>query len=333
MTLNNSMLITPLAEQILDSIAVDQVMQAIGRGRGVNRGPDNPLDVHVWNNVPLPMPIDSFVEASDILNPSVAERQLARNGIAFESATDAAKACPDLWPSLEAADKAMRRSESVSKPRGDGQQHIIASYLQLSVTSPFGNGPDPALAQVIFKRAGAGHRPGTAWVDQRILADAKATIEKLLACKLASFEVLRPEPKVPPASNVVSIHEGLRAFAPNISEVARRVGVSRAQLSNALGGRKSLARDVAGRIGGLVEARARGFCFGAFIDQFRQSPTIWPEDEDVPRQNAAWRSLIERDGPPPEMFVKVWAETRCRWDTHVALAAKYTTSGRPDHRP
>ena len=60
---------------------------------------------------------------------------------------------------------------------------------------------------------------------------------------------------------------------------------------------------------------------------------IVPDGGDVPRQNAAWRSLIERDGPPPETFVKVWAETRCRWHMHVALAAKYTTSGRPDHRP
>ena len=141
-----------LAEQILESIVVDQVIQAMGRGRGVNRGPDNPVDVHVWSDVPLPLPIDAFVDAYDIMNPGIAERQLARNGIAFGSAADVAKACPDLCSSRAAPQRAIRRPKSVSETGGEGHLHIIDAYMQMSLTSPFGNGKAPELVKVAFQQ-------------------------------------------------------------------------------------------------------------------------------------------------------------------------------------
>ena len=310
-----------LAEQILESIIVDQVIQAIGRGRGVNRGPDNPVDVHVWSDVPLPLPIDALVDAYDILNPSVAERQLARNGIAFGSAADVAKACPDLCSSREAPQKARRQPESVSETRGEGHLHIIDPYMQMSLTSPFGNGQGPDLVKVAFQRVGAGQRPSEAWVDPRIVPDPKATIEKLLACELAYFEVLEAEPAAPPIPKVDVIIAGLWVFAPNVSDLGRRVGVSRAQLSNARSGRRLLSNEAGGRVAAIIEARVRGALFGSFIALFRGCPALWSEHEDAARCSSTWRDLSKQEGQPPETFTGIWAETRCRWETHVALAA------------
>ena len=311
-----------LAEQILESIVVDQVIQAMGRGRGVNRGPDNPVDVHVWSDVPLPLPIDTFVDAYDILNPSIGERQLARNGIAFGSATDVAKAFPDLCSSRAAPRKAMRRPESVSKPRGEAQQHIINPYMQMCLTSPFGNGQGPVLVKVAFQRVGTGQRPSEAWVDLRIVPDAKATIEKLLSCELASFEVVEAEPAALPPPKVVVIIAGLWSFAPNCSDLGRRVGVSRAQLSNARSGRRLLSNYAGGRVAAIIEARVRGVLFGAFVDLFRGCPALWSEHEDAALCCSTWRDLSKQEGQPPETFTEIWAETRCRWETHVALAAR-----------
>jgi hypothetical protein len=67
----------------------------------------------------------------------------------------------------------------------------------------------------------------------------------------------------------------------------------------------------------------RGFCFGTLIDLFRANPSSWPEAEDMPRQLATWRELSQQEGPPPVPFAEIWAETRCRWDSHVALAAGF----------
>ena len=297
------------------------MIQAMGRGRGVNRGPDNPVDVHVWSDVPLPLPIDAFVDAYDILNPSVAERQLARYGIAFGSATAVAKVSPDLCSSREAPRRAMRRPESVSETRGEGHLHIIGPYMQLHLTSPFGNGQGPELVKVAFQRVGAGQRPSEAWVDPRIVPDPKATIEKLLNCELASFEILEAAPTVPPPPKVGAIIDGLWVFAPNFSEFGRRVGVSRAQLSNARSGRRLLSDDAGERVAAIVEARVRGVLFGAFVDLFRGSPALWSVGEDAARCFSTWRDISKQEGQPPETFTGIWAETRCRWETHVALAA------------
>ena len=199
--------------------------------------------------------------------------------------------------------------------------HIIDPYMQMCLTSPFGNGQGPELVEVAFQQVGAGQRPSEAWVDQRRVPDAKATIETLLACELASFEVLKAEPTAPPPPRVVVTLAGLWVFAPNVSELGRRVGVSRAQLSNARSGRRLLSNDTGGRVAAIIEARVRGALFGTFVDLFRGCPALWSEHEDDARCFSTWRDLSKQEGLPPETFTGLWAETRSRWETHVALAA------------
>lgn len=153
------------------------------------------------------------------------------------------------------------------------------------------------------------------------MPDPKATIEKLLACKLAFFKELESEPAAPQVPKVDVIIAGLWVFAPNVSDLGRRVGVSRAQLSNARSGRRLLSNEAGGCVAAIIEARVRGALFGTFIDLFRGCPALWSEHEHAARCFSTWRDLSEQEGQPPETFTGIWAETRCRWETHVALAA------------
>ena len=48
----------PLVEAVRFAICEGELLQALGRGRGVRRTPQSPLDVLVLTNVPIPIPVD-----------------------------------------------------------------------------------------------------------------------------------------------------------------------------------------------------------------------------------------------------------------------------------
>jgi len=98
----------PIAEAIRWQIAEGELVQIIGRPRGVNRSDANPVDVLLATNAPIPVSIERLISAAD-LKPFPADLMMAAGGIAFENAADAAVAYPDLWKTHEAAKKAMQR--------------------------------------------------------------------------------------------------------------------------------------------------------------------------------------------------------------------------------
>jgi hypothetical protein len=44
----------PVSERVRWQITEGELLRAIGRGRGVNRSAETPLDIHLWTDVPLP---------------------------------------------------------------------------------------------------------------------------------------------------------------------------------------------------------------------------------------------------------------------------------------
>ncbi len=88
----------PICEAIRWQICEGELVQIIGRARGVNRTEADPVDVLVMTDAPLPLPLDSTVTADD-LAPGPAELMLGMAGIAFESATDMATGLSQDWGS------------------------------------------------------------------------------------------------------------------------------------------------------------------------------------------------------------------------------------------
>ena len=77
----------PLAEAVRRSICEAEVEQIIGRGRGVNRTEDNPVEIHVLNNLPLEQPIDELAEWKPL---TLDEKLFAQKGVWLSSVTDMA---------------------------------------------------------------------------------------------------------------------------------------------------------------------------------------------------------------------------------------------------
>jgi putative DNA primase/helicase len=84
-----------------------ELVQAIGRGRGVRRTTMNPLQVEILCSIPLPIEVDE-VTSWDDAQPSLARVMRARGAVPT-SYGDMARAYPDLFPSGDAARMALRR--------------------------------------------------------------------------------------------------------------------------------------------------------------------------------------------------------------------------------
>ena len=98
----------PSAELLRAAICDDEVIQALGRGRGINRTEDNPLEVHLMADVALPLAYDRVL-AWDNVRPDIVQRMLLA-GLAVDSPADAAMTHPGLFASDEQAKKALQRA-------------------------------------------------------------------------------------------------------------------------------------------------------------------------------------------------------------------------------
>jgi len=96
----------PIAELVRWQIAEGEIVQIIGRPRGVNRSAANPVDMLVLTDVPLA----GTLGAAD-LEPNILDLMLSAGGMVLENPADAAKAYRFLWPNREAAKKAFQREK------------------------------------------------------------------------------------------------------------------------------------------------------------------------------------------------------------------------------
>jgi len=172
----------PVAEMVRWQIAEGGLVQIIGRGRGVRRTEANPVHVLALVDAPLPMPLAGTLEAADV-EPGPADLMLAEGGVVFENPTDAAAAYPTLWPSKDAAKKAIQRGKLGTFP-----------YYKSSI------GECPQLRQVSYKPAGQGRSAAVAWYDSLLCPDPEAfltaRLSKLVWCRVG--DVTPPDPPEPP---------------------------------------------------------------------------------------------------------------------------------------
>ncbi len=148
------------AEGLRAAICDDEVVQAIGRGRGVNRTAGNPLEVHVLADVALPL-IHEQVVAWDVTRPDIVQRMLLA-GIAVDSPADAAVLHSKVFDSADGADSSFRR---IGFKR---QNPICNSYRGMTLKS------------AAYRRSGRGRSWQIAyWLDGE--ADAiRARLERAL---------------------------------------------------------------------------------------------------------------------------------------------------------
>jgi putative DNA primase/helicase len=122
------------AEELRWAICEAGLLQAIGRGRGVNRTANDPLEVDVVTNVCLPLVVDE-VTAWPAIQPTALEYMAAEQGAVPGVYADMAAAFPGMFRNAEAARNAFRaiwRAEAdtpVNPLLGDTPVKPLYKYL------------------------------------------------------------------------------------------------------------------------------------------------------------------------------------------------------------
>jgi putative DNA primase/helicase len=176
-----------LCERIRWRICVGEIIQAVGRGRGVNRTEATPLDVMILTDVPLPVPVDEFL-SDDAVKANPFDLMLAEGGVAFYDGSSAAEAYPSLWRTAEAARMALQR-ERTERVTQDPNS-VTNAYNEYDIGKRYAD--LPLCPPVRFKRAGSRRHEEMAIYDPRVVSDPRAAIEDMLG-ELAMFEIVGQE--------------------------------------------------------------------------------------------------------------------------------------------
>ncbi len=201
----------PIAEAVRWSICEGELIQAMGRGRGVNRTADTPLEIDLLTDVVLPVTVDALIPWSD-LRP--ARRDLmALTGIVLENAADRATCFPEFWPTREAAKKDTQR-------KGTNCYYRDLYNSQMS----------PSSAEVTYRPTGPGHRARTARVDLARIPDPEAWLTNRLG-PLALCEVTAP------LNGQAAQHDRLDALASRLTGGMQAVLAGRRDALDALSAR------------------------------------------------------------------------------------------------
>ena len=107
------------------AICDDEMIQALGRGRGVNRTANNPLEAHILADVALPVAHDRVL-AWEAVCPDIIQRMLLR-GLAVDSPADASMLHPGQFENAEVAKKAFQRAGF------GGHFPIVDTYREMSL--------------------------------------------------------------------------------------------------------------------------------------------------------------------------------------------------------
>ena len=99
----------PLTDEIREQICEAQLIQAIGRPRGVRRTADNPLEVDILTNVVLPIEVDREVIWKHVV-PDAFEAEFALNGVLALTKGEMARLHPHRWKTPDAAKYALKQA-------------------------------------------------------------------------------------------------------------------------------------------------------------------------------------------------------------------------------
>jgi hypothetical protein len=175
----------PTAEAVRRQICEAQLIQSIGRGRGVNRTAETPLDVDIVSNVVLPLVVN---EVSHWRAPSETIETWAEDGIVLTSPVDMVKARPDLWPNTRAADRTLETffhrtlSPCSGAEAGTSRQSPVEYYTGLCRD----------VRPLRYQLRGPKQNRRAAVYDPAVLPDPRTWLEKRLG-PLAFFELVEKE--------------------------------------------------------------------------------------------------------------------------------------------
>lgn len=174
----------PVADACRWQICEGELMQALGRARGVNRTAADLLDIDIIANVVLPLTVD----VAEPWNPPGEEIEMQIEGIVLDSAADMAAAWPEIWATPMAARHWVHR-------RAGDESHSVPNPYKNSLYIGFRNA-----VRFRYQRPGARQKWRTGAFDPAVVPDSRAWLESRLG-PIAGFDILETaQPDVAPAS-------------------------------------------------------------------------------------------------------------------------------------
>jgi hypothetical protein len=246
----------PDLEALRSAITENEIVQAIGRVRGVNREADNPVDVFVLADVALPLPLASL-RSWNATRPDDLDRMIAR-GVLLFSPADAAKAYPDLFPTVEAAKKTIQR----------GRPESYFGDIPLGIGTLRGMSPK-SWSQVTYRPTGRGQQNRQLFVRPDLLDGLRNWLETVCGAPLGHFaaakqrhdpQAVEMRPRVP--SVTLAASAPLEALQPAViargPSSAPTAGTGKAASPRPLLLRSPApAEDLPANLGGVVPNSAR----------------------------------------------------------------------------
>jgi hypothetical protein len=99
----------PMAEKVRFQLCECEMVQALGRGRGINRTPETPLDIDIVADVCLPTTVNE-VSMWWTQRPSLMV-EAAAEGVVLTSPADLVRVWPHVWPYEKAADRTLKQTD------------------------------------------------------------------------------------------------------------------------------------------------------------------------------------------------------------------------------
>ena len=199
----------PTAEAVRWQICEGELVQAIGRARGVNRTADNPLAIDIIADVCLPVTVDEIVPWAQV--PTGAEVEMIVAGIWLDSPSDMAKAWPKVWQTEEAAHGWRKRFTGGQSPI----ENIL--YRRLTACGRY-QLPGPRQKWRAFRYAPDVVSDPQAWLEARVEETERKTKKTAHPNSLANLRPIRPGQALNPSGRPkmpAEVREAAMALTPD----------------------------------------------------------------------------------------------------------------------
>jgi hypothetical protein len=178
----------PVGEAVRWQICEAELMQALGRGRGVNRTAETPLDVDILADVVLPVTVNEVISWQE---PSEAV-EMAIEGIALTAPGDMAKAWPKVWTTARSAKWALKKLKALYRNSAGRAGAGTEDIFSINKSSSIGKMSSVHTHAALYQPRGPKQKRRPAFFDPHILPNPRPWLEKRLGGALASlFHLLR----------------------------------------------------------------------------------------------------------------------------------------------
>jgi len=175
----------PFVEAVRFAVCEGEVLQAVGRGRGVRRTAETPLQVLILTNIPLPIPVDQLTAWRDFREAGPFEVLVARGVVPLDYAGIATALPGQFSGAARVKDWFQYRPDARSRFNGIRTSATALGYVVKSDFSGIlhiDSTMDDSAKLIAYRyRRRAGSRQRTVvLVDAGLHADPRAAVESVL---------------------------------------------------------------------------------------------------------------------------------------------------------